>query len=341
MTEMGRWEVVRKRSPSVRAELLRNSREAALNAVQTFNNPLATFKTETFIVLIVIAWTYLLHAYYQQNRVEYRYYEKGPKRRKFDRTKSGAFKYWELERCLNDRACPLDAPTKLNLRFLIGLRNEIEHHRSAGADERFSGRYLACCLNYERYICDLFGKQQSLGRAAAFTLQFRNLKATDTSEEAVAPLPSNVTKYLQEFDAKLSDENLKSQYFRRRFLFVPLVTTKRAQSDEVIEFVPLDSDLGKEINDKYQRVLLKEIERPKHLPSEIVELMNKEGYTRFKMHHHIEFWKKVDGRNLGKGYGVQVAHTWYWYDRWVDEVRRHCAANKDLYTDTADEPTAT
>ena len=30
------------------AELLRKSREAALNAVQTFNNPLTAFKTETY-----------------------------------------------------------------------------------------------------------------------------------------------------------------------------------------------------------------------------------------------------------------------------------------------------
>ena len=68
--------VIRKRSPSVKSELLRKSREAALNAVQTFNNPLTTFKTETFIVLMVIAWTYLLHAYYRHKGVEYRYYEK-------------------------------------------------------------------------------------------------------------------------------------------------------------------------------------------------------------------------------------------------------------------------
>ena len=86
--------------------LLLKSREAALNAVQTFNNPLTTFKAETFIVLMNIAWMYLLHAYYRQEGIEYRYYRKGSQRRKFDRTKSGAFKYWELESCLDDDACP-------------------------------------------------------------------------------------------------------------------------------------------------------------------------------------------------------------------------------------------
>ena len=62
----------------MKKELLTKSREAALNAVQTFNNPLTTFKAETFIVLMVIAWTYLLHAHYRQEGIEYRYFERGP-----------------------------------------------------------------------------------------------------------------------------------------------------------------------------------------------------------------------------------------------------------------------
>ena len=324
--------MVKKRSPRVKAELLRKSREAALNAVQTFNNPLTTFKTETFIVLMNIAWLYLLHAYYRGKKVEYRYFDEGSKRRKFRRTKSGTFKYWDLEQCLNYNDCPLDRSTKQNLKFLIGLRNEIEHHQSAGVDERFSGRYLACCLNYEQYICDLFGKQHSLGEVIAFTLQFRDF-TTPTPEESVAPLPSNVANYLREFDATLSDEDMKSQHFRRRFLFTPMVTSKKAQSDEVIKFVPFDSDLGKEINSKYQQVLLKEVERPKHLPGEIVKLMQEAGYTRFTMYYHTRLWKKIDAKKTGKGYGVEVAGYWYWYDRWLEEVRKHCLENEELYMD--------
>ena len=39
--------MTRTRGPSVKKELLFKSREAALNAVQTFNNPLTTFKPES------------------------------------------------------------------------------------------------------------------------------------------------------------------------------------------------------------------------------------------------------------------------------------------------------
>ena len=319
--------MARRRGPSVTKELLHQSREAALNAVQTFNNPLTTFKTETFIVLMSIAWTYLLHAYYHREHIEYRFHKQNPKRRTFDRTESGAFRYWELSQCLKTVSCPLDEPTKSNLRFLIGLRNEIVHHQSTGVDLRFASRYLACCLNYERYICDLFGEQHSLRDAAAFTLQFRDIMVGKGPTEAPDRLPSSVAKFVEEFDADIPDEDRESPHFRLRFLFTPILARSEAQADEVIEFVPVDSDLGQEIN----RVIQKEVERPKHRPSEIVKLMQDEGYLKFKMHQHTKLWQELDAKNPGKGYGVQVANAWYWYDRWVDTVREHCADTADLY----------
>jgi len=308
---------------SVRAELIAKSREAALNAVQTFNNPLSSFKTETFTVLIVIAWTYLLHAYYRSQGMDYRYFELGPKRRKFDRTKSGAFKYWELERCLNEAKCPFDQATKSNLRFLIGLRHEIEHHRSVGIDERFTGRYLACCLNYERYMCALFGTQYSLGSEMAIALQFRDLTIVPKPSETVNPLPVNVAKYVQDFDSTLTTEEFQSPHFSYRLLFTRKSTNKPGQADEALEFLAPDSELAKSIDKQYW--VIKETERPKYLPSQIVDLMKKEGYVRFLMHAHTQLWKELDGKSAGKGYGVQVANTWYWYDKWIEIVRKYCS----------------
>ena len=237
----------KRRVGSIQVELLIQSREAALNAVQSFNNPLTTFKTETFIVLMVIAWMYLLHAYYRGKGIDYRYYDQGDKRRKFHRTKSGAYKYWELERCLNDANCPLEAATKSNLRFLIGLRHEIEHHKSLDLDQRFTGRYMACCLNYEKVITQLFNSRYELGSALTFTLQFRDLTKDPKPDEALNPLPSNVAKYLQEFDANLPDEEFQSPQFAYRLLFVRKLTNKKGQADKAIEFIYADSELAKTI----------------------------------------------------------------------------------------------
>lgn len=321
--------MVKRQVWSIRAELLTKSREAALNAVQTFNNPLSTFKTETFIVLMVIAWTYLLHAYYRSRGIDYRYFDKGPKRRKFHRTKSGEFKHWELERCLNEEACPLDRATKSNLRFLIGLRHEIEHHRPVGIDAQLAGRYLACCLNYERTINELFGPEYSLSSEMAIALHFRDLTAVPESEEAPHPLPANVARYVQEFEASLPEEEFQSPHFSYRLLFIRKLTSKPGQADKVIEFIAPDSDLAQRIDKEYQ--VLKEVERPKYLPGDVVVLMKNEGYPRFSMHYHTLLWKTLDAKRDGKGFGVPVARTWYWYERWVEEVRKHCAANVNQY----------
>jgi len=323
----------KRRARSIQAELLAKSREAALNAVQSFNNPLTTFKTETFIVLMVIAWMYLLHAYYKKKHVDYRYYQKKPKRRRFDRTKSGAYKYWELERCLNEESCPLDSATKGNLRFLIGLRHEIEHHKSQGLDEHLTGRYLACCLNYERVITQLFGDKYSLGSALAFTLHFRDITKVPEAEEALNPLPHNVAKYVQEFDASLPDEDFQSPSYSYRLLFVRKLTSKKGQADRAIEFISSDSPLAKSIDHDYW--VLKEVEHKKYRAGDIVRLMKEEGYIHFNMYYHTQLWKKLDAKNPGKGYGTEVVPgQWLWYDRWIEAVRQHCKKNAEAYSAT-------
>ena len=237
--------MIRKRSPQIKKQLLYKSREAALNAVQTFNNPLTTFKTETFIVLMNIAWMYLLHAYYRREGVEYRY-SKGSKRRKFDRTKSGAFKYWELERCLNDKACPLQPNSTLYFLSVCAMKLNIISLRTDSQD----GISLAALSNGTFVICSVSNTP--------------SIRRSRRSNSVILPMRPCLKKlqlrcrrmYTFMSLAKLSDEEMKSQYFRRRFLFTPMVTSKRAQSDKVIEFVPFDSNIGQEINDKYQQVLL-------------------------------------------------------------------------------------
>ena len=327
----------KRRSP-IAASLLQKSREAALNAVQGFNNPLATFKTEAFIVVMSIAWTYLLHAYYHRQRIEYRYHQQGPKRRKFERTPTGEYRYWDLARCLKGSTCPLNEATKYNLRFLIELRNEIVHHNSAGVDDHLSGRYFACCLNFEYYVCELFGRKHSLGDATAIALNFRDIRTPhDPLDSAPSRLPAKVAKFVQEFDADLPQEVASSLHFKCRLLFMPVVTSKTAQAERMIEFVRPDSDLGKSIDAQYRQLVVKEVERPKYLPSVVVRMMREDGFAGFNMHHHTALWKARDGKNPGRGYGVMVSGTWYWYERWIEEVRRHCQKHRGSHTGNIEE----
>ncbi len=319
-----------RRAFSVSGELLTKSREAALAAVQIFNSPVITFKSEIFIVLMNIAWTYLLHAYYRRHGIEYRYYQQRKKRRIFDKTKSGAHKHWELERCLNEKHSPIDKDTANNLRFLIGIRHEIEHQMTSRIDSSLSAKFQACCLNYNEYVKKLFGERYSIDKHLAFSLQFSSI-SREQARELPSPveMPSHIKAFVEGFEGKLSDAEFNSPKFAYRVLFVAKTANRKGQADEVIEFVKADSPLALDVNKAY--TVIKETERPKYLPKGIVEMMKKEGYIRFTIAAHTELWKKLNAKDPAKGYGVAVQTAWYWYDPWIEQVRRHCQENAAKY----------
>lgn len=320
----------KRRYGSVKTQLLKKAQQSALTAIQTFNNPLVEFKSETFIVLMVIAWTYLLHAYYRDQGIEYRYYKQGPKRRRFARAKSGSYRYWELARCLECPECPLGPAAKKNLEFLLGLRHEIEHHLPPQLDDYFSGRYQACCVNFNDSIKKWFGDGWGIDEFLTYSIQFARLRSDQVQLPPPSTLPNNVQTFIARFEDGLTEDDLNSPQFSLRFLFVRKTVGKPGQADQVIEFVAPDSSLAAEINAQY---LLKEVEKKKYRPGQIVEKMKAEGFDGFNMHHHTQLWKGMDAKNPVYGYGAVVAGgEWFWYDRWVDVVRQHCLDNRDKYS---------
>ena len=197
----------KRRIKSVKTELVKKAREAMLAAVQLYNNPQVTFKAESFITLAIIGWTYMLHAYYRSIHVDYRYYRVVGKKKVYDKTKYGAYKHWELERCLNDAACPLDFETATNLRFLIGVRHEIEHQMTDKIDEFLSAKLQACAINFDYYICKLFGEKYNLSKELSLAIQFSPLspEQRDNLQDNVH-ITTNIRNFVVDFENVLSDE---------------------------------------------------------------------------------------------------------------------------------------
>ncbi len=315
--------MIKKRQKSIKNELIKKAREAVIASVQTYNNPSITFKAETFIVLSIIGWTYLLHAYYRENKIDYRYYKHTGKRKKYDKTKHNAYKYWELERCLNESACPLSQDAKNNLKFLIGIRHEIEHQMTNKIDEHISAKLQACALNFNKYIKLLFGEKYALDRELALSIQFAPLVPEQKKElQGNDDLNPNIRNFIATFEDTLSDDDLKNIEYSYKVAFVPISVNRKGQADEVIKFIPSDSPLAKNANTQLQ--LLKEVEKAKYRPKEIVEKMQNVGYVNFKMYQHTELWKSKNARDSKYAYGVHVAGTWYWYEKWVNIVEEHC-----------------
>lgn len=303
---------------SLRNELLKKSQEAALSAVEIFNNPNIHFKAESFIVLMIIAWTYLMHAYYKDQHVDYCYYTKSPNGRKiYDKTKNKAKKHWELERCINDHKCPLDQGTKNNLRFLIGLRHEIEHQMTSSIDDLISAKFQACCINYNNSLKTLFGKKFALDHKLGLAIQFFGFDQPQIKMlKNIDNVPKNVIDFITSFEKGMSTEELLNPQFSYKVIYTPVSVNHIGQADVAYHFIKEDSAEGKEI----QNVLIKSSEPEKFKPGYIVALMNKKGFRRFNMHQHTLLWKKMDAKNKKHKYGCDVAGTWYWYQKWVDKV---------------------
>lgn len=316
---------------SVKNELLQKSRESMLAAVQIFNNPNVNFKSESFIVLAIISWTYLLHAYYREKKIEYRYFDQKEQRKKFHLTKNGAYKYWELERCLNEKKSPIDKTTKANLLFLIGLRHEIEHQMTTRIDDLLSARFQACCLNYNKYIKTLFPQQDSIEKYLSFSLQFSSLSEKQVDQlNDYKDLPKNISLFIEQYDESLTEDIFSNSKFSYRVLFVPKTANRKGQADKVIEFIPADSEIAIGMNKEY--VLVKEKEKTKYSAGDIWRKMQTDGFKKFGVSQHTKLWQLNDAKNPSKHFGTIVVKTWYWYENWFDFVKKHCEENKSIYS---------
>ena len=306
-------------------ELVIKAREAMLLAVQGYNSATIRFKTETFIVLSVIAWTYLLLAFYTRKGIDCIYREKNgaPKL-----TPNGRPKYLELEALLKKQECPITDPSvKANLLYLIGLRHEIEHRGTHQIDHAVASKVHACALNFNTAIKALFGPKCGLDHELGFAIQFASLDPVQRRlMRGRQGLPKVIETYNQAFEANLTQEIRNDPSYAYRVAIVPHAVNRPGQADEVFEIVDPNSAEGRDI-----ALILKDREKPKFLPKHVVRQMREAGYKNFNMHHHTRLWKDVGAKDPKKGYGVEVAGTWYWYQTWIDFVRRYCEEHAGRY----------
>lgn len=314
-------------------ELIVKAREAMIAAVHTFNSAGLHFRAELFIVTSIIAWTYLLHAFYKHQNIDYRYKKGGV----IQRTRNGAEKYWELGQCLAHGACPLDKSVINNLNFLAEIRHEIEHRSTSRIDDALSAKLQACCINFNEAIKSLFGKKFGLEKRLPIALQFVTFDGSQRASFTGTDLPPHIATAMDNFHSSLTEDEQKDPKFRFRVAFVPKIMSKATNADLSIEFVKAGSEEAKAV----ERVLLKEVERTKYLPSEIVTKIRSAGHPLFNMHDHTLLAKQLDARKSSKGYGVQIAKTWYWYENWVSKVAEKLAEGWCRSTKPSQTPSVT
>ena len=229
-----------------------------LTAVQIYNNPQIEFKSELFIVTAVIAWTYLMHAFYRKSGIEYRQFRQMGQRRRFLKTNFGAVRRWGLEECLACADCPLDEIVRKNLLFLVGIRHEVEHQMTTRIDSQLSAKFQAAALNFNEAIKKLFGDKHSLDAEQAFSIQFSAI-SEDTAKELLAQpdLPQHIRSFVVQFENGLSQEEYDDPRFSYRVAFVRKTTNSKTAADNVVQFVPAGTETATEINKVFLRACLR------------------------------------------------------------------------------------
>ena len=100
--------------------LVIKARESALLALDIYNRPATMFKSEGFIVMMIIAWTSLLHAIFHKKGIKYNHIDDEGNDKYID----GDVKAWELNTCIKEFYNEGVNPVKSNIEFMIGLRNK-------------------------------------------------------------------------------------------------------------------------------------------------------------------------------------------------------------------------
>jgi hypothetical protein len=137
-----------------------------------------------------------------------------------------------------------------------------------------------------------------------------------------------------EFERGLPDEVVRDERYAWRVMMINRNTNSKGVADEMVEFVRPGSKVEGEIH----RVLVKELEKRKYRPSDIVAEAQARGFKRFNRHNHTVLVKARQAKDPKKPFGAFVdIHNkdWRWYGPWLDEVLKHCEEHRHLFADHA------
>ena len=249
--------------------LLQSSIDAALLAVEIYNKPRTVFRSQNYVSLMVMAWTYLFHAYF--NRLIGQRYCYKSKNGRFEIV-DGERKTWDLTTCINKYGS-LDEPVKATLLFIIGLRNKIEHRcvTDRSLDAGIFGECQALLYNYEVLLTALFGEGYALNENLVYSLQFSRTR-TDWQRMAnrsiLQPDVREIKRYVEDYRTNLSPDVFNSQSYSVKLIQVPKVSNTN-RNDLAIEFVNWNQ-ISPEDREKYER--LTAIIKEKVVPKEVLNL---------------------------------------------------------------------
>ncbi len=295
------------RLPKKVRELLTKSRDSAILAVDIYNKPSTKFRSYGFIVMMNIAWTSLFLAIFERDGIKYHY--KKPNSNRYYYV-DGEKKAWDISKCVKEYFKEQNPPSRENLKFFVGLRNQIEHKFLPALDLEICGECQALLLNYEKLITQEFGQGFSLNESLAIPLQLVSINPNwrnQVLKEIQSREYLTIKEYVDTFRNSLDDVVWDNPEYSFKVFLIPKIGNRKSSSDLAIEFVPYDQSKPEEMKE-YKRItaIIKEKQVPvvnpgKLKPGEVAERIKKTlNIPKFDASFkHAQCWKY---------YGIRPEH---------------------------------
>ena len=238
--------------------LVVKAREAAMHALDSYNRPNTIFRSEGFTVMMVIAWRSLFHAIFEQRGISYVYLNDDGTPKIID----GEEKAWELSQCVKEFFGNLTNAIRMNLEFMIGLRNRIEHRYVPALDPHIAGECQALILNFDNLLVEEFSDFYALREALAVPIQTSNMRSAaqmDAVKQFQAKQYDDLIDYIESFRAELPDAIYQDPKFSFRVYLIPKIGNHESSSDLAFEFVKYDRSKPEDMQAlEHQVALIKE-----------------------------------------------------------------------------------
>jgi hypothetical protein len=310
--------------PRAVKDALQKARDSALLAVEVYNKPAVTFKSDGYITLMVIAWTSLFHAIFYRKSVKP--YHRKPNGR-YERV-DGDYRHWELGECLKQYYCnDTGNPVRKNLEFFIPLRNKIEHRSMPEIDATIFGECQAMLLNFDALVEQEFGTKYCLRQCLSFALQMYPSAANLAEAVKRNRAAKAVVEFIEQYRSLISaDVHGSGQYAFKAFLIqVGNHPSKDALPIQFVNYDKLSDDEKKAIERfgalvKYKEVPVANTDtiRAGDVVSRVQHALGKPKLTRagkqidkFNMTWHTRCWQCFKVRPPSKSPNPEQTDTKY------------------------------
>ena len=151
-------------------------------------------------------------------------------------------------------------------------------------DAKFFSRFQACCLNFEKTLCSLFGERLSLSNELSLALQFVKLDF----EQLVSLEKFDIPEEIAALDARLCGTHSEEEQSDLEYQFRVVYTFQStAKSRAHIQFVRPDTAEGKEICHVLEKRVVADTLYP-HKPRDVCAIVSKRMKKRFTPNNNLK-----------------------------------------------------